>query len=298
MMNFEMFKIKTKEALEKRYPDAVITISRIEREGVKPYTGLSVKRPSVNGEFILDLEGYYMKYRMSGDFTKVVNDMAVQTSGEGTDILFDGAPAYERIRGRLFAQLRYLDEVPDDALCYEIGDFGMLFFILVHKYDGGQQCARISQQVLDVFHVSQEQVMRDALKNSETLMPPLVTPVDTYVRDEMELREGGSTMIVVTNKEESRGAVVLFYEGVMERIAAYLQDDLYIIPSSIHEMLVLPASEFEGNEENLEELIHDLNHTHLVGIGEKLSDHLYCYHRFTRIFEKAVREMEDEVMRS
>ena len=292
MMNFEMFKQWTKQVLQKRFPDAAVEVSPIRGE----YTGLSLLRNGQSAGYVINLDAYYQRYCNKEDYDKLVEEMIEESEDDGFGEFLDKYLQYDDAKKRLIAQLRYMDAVPEDALCYEMGDFGMLFFLLVDKYAGGQKCMRISKELLDVFGVSKEQLMRDALKNSEVLMPPLVAPVDTYVRDGMGYEEGGSsTMMIVTNRETIRGAVVLFYEGMLDRIASYLQDDLLIVPSSIHEMLVLPASEHVGNEENLEELIQELNRTRLVSSEEKLSDHLYYFHRFTHAFGIVYEEEEDGI---
>ena len=54
--------------------------------------------------------------------------------------------------------------------------------------------------------------------------------------------------------------------------------DFYILPSIIHEVLLLPKEESEGDISELNLMIHDVNATQ-VQEEEILSDHVYCYER-------------------
>lgn len=293
-MNFELFKERTCETLKKRFPDAKVEISQVGAKSLHPYTGLSFLRAGKTSCFVINLDWFYKRYCNNEDYDKLVSEMIEQSDDERIGTSLDKYMYYEEAKSVLFAQLRYIDAVPEDAVYYEIDDFAMMFFLLVGKFPGGNWCLRISKELLEIFNVSEEQLMKDALKNSEVLMPPCVTPLAELLQGDMGCGKAcPMTTLVVTNIENCRGAVVLFYEGMLDRLASYLQDDLLIVPSSIHEMLVFPASEHVGEEEKMEELIHEMNMTSLVGRGEKLSDHLFCYHRFTRsfvpVFEKKER---------
>ncbi len=297
MMNFKAFQKWAQESLEKRCPEAVVRITPIHRGVRGSFTGLSVLMPGQKAGIVANLDVYYMRYCHHEDSTKLIDEMLEECVDESFSAFLDKYLSYDVAKDRLFAQLRCLEDVNDDQICYQIGDFAMIFFLMVGGTGNGWRCMQVTESLLEQFDVSPEELMRTALKNSEKLMPPLITPMGTYIKDGMDCDEGSSsTMILVTNKQSNRGAVVLFYEGVMERIANYLQDDLLIIPSSIHEMLVVPFSEHAGNEENLEELIQELNESRMVRMGEKLSDHLYFYNRFTHGFAIVLEAEQENTM--
>ena len=69
----------------------------------------------------------------------------------------------------------------------------------------------------------------------------------------------------------------MFYPHVLEMIGEILKEDFYILPSSIHEMIILPKSR-EIAKEELDAMIQDINHTQ-VDTEEVLSDHAYLYER-------------------
>ncbi len=84
-------------------------------------------------------------------------------------------------------------------------------------------------------------------------------------------------MYVVSNKEHVYGAAVLLYTDVLKQLAADAQRNLYVIPSSIHEIIVLQDN---GKEDvlRLKAIIEEVNCTQ-VEPEEILSDNLYFYNR-------------------
>ena len=84
-------------------------------------------------------------------------------------------------------------------------------------------------------------------------------------------------LYVITNSDRYYGAICIFYPGFMKKISDRIGSDLYILPSSIHECLVLPAGCVE-NSRNLREMVHTINRAELDR-DEILSDSVYYYDR-------------------
>lgn len=71
----------------------------------------------------------------------------------------------------------------------------------------------------------------------------------------------------------------MLYEGILKDFAAVLEYDLIILPSSVHEVLLVPYEEDLCMEE-LKEMVRHINRTE-VAKEEVLSDNVYCYSRKT-----------------
>lgn len=80
---------------------------------------------------------------------------------------------------------------------------------------------------------------------------------------------------VMTNNIKLYGACCILYENALRDWAKKLKANLYIIPSSIHEVLLIPDN---GNfdEQYLTELVRDVNSSQL-SLEDVLSDHVYYY---------------------
>ena len=93
--------------------------------------------------------------------------------------------------------------------------------------------------------------------------------------------ETDSDMYVLTNESKLNGAACILYENVLYDFAQKLGADLYILPSSVHEVILLPKlSMFEKDE--LVNMVKEVN-TEGVAADEVLSDHVYEYNRTERL---------------
>ena len=61
-------------------------------------------------------------------------------------------------------------------------------------------------------------------------------------RDEPIAPEDIGSMYVLTNTSGSLGAAALFYPDVKDKAAELLGSDYYILPSSVHEVILVPES--------------------------------------------------------
>ena len=98
-------------------------------------------------------------------------------------------------------------------------------------------------------------------------------------------------MYVGTNPERILGASILMYETYLEDLAAQIEDDLCIAPSSIHEVLIFPLSLVQPSK--IIEIVRDVNRT-VVLPQEKLSDSVYIYRRGTHAISQATLKNPDD----
>ena len=97
---------------------------------------------------------------------------------------------------------------------------------------------------------------------------------------------------VGTNPERILGASILMYETYLEDLAAQIEDDLCIAPSSIHEILIFPFSLIQPAK--IIEAVRDVNRT-VVSPQEKLSDSAYIYRRDTHVISQATLKKPDDL---
>jgi len=84
-------------------------------------------------------------------------------------------------------------------------------------------------------------------------------------------------MKVLSNTGKIHGAACILYPGVLEEIAGKTGHDLFILPSSVHEVILLPDTGRESSEA-LRQMVQEVNSTQ-VAPEEVLSDTLYRYDR-------------------
>ena len=98
------------------------------------------------------------------------------------------------------------------------------------------------------------------------------------------------TFFVVTNQQRIDGAGALFYPEVMDNLGELLGQDYFILPSSIHEMLVLPDNG-EVSADELRMMVTEVNATQ-VAPAERLTNDVYHFDTKEHVFEKADRFTE------
>lgn len=96
---------------------------------------------------------------------------------------------------------------------------------------------------------------------------------------------GGPSVFVMTNKERMNGAAILLYEDQLAMLADRMQEDFFIIPSSIHELLAIPVSQAEYDV--LKSMVKEVNDTQVMP-EEILSYEVYRYYRETGELRVAV----------
>lgn len=144
---------------------------------------------------------------------------------------------------------------------------------------------------------------RIALKNTPRLFPPVLKGISDILAE--AVREEGKEKIkiqlpdflkpdrelfyVLSTESCICGSTALLYKNALQKIAEWLNTDLVIIPSSIHEVLVMALNEWIDIRE-LKDLLHEVNREE-VPEKERLSDHIYLYRREQGRLEM-VRNME------
>ena len=92
-------------------------------------------------------------------------------------------------------------------------------------------------------------------------------------------------MFILSNSIGIYGATTMLYPDIIKEIADTMEADIYILPSSLHEVILVLDYGLNYNENKLKEMVHDINRT-IVNEDEVLSDSVYKYCRDTKKIEK------------
>lgn len=140
------------------------------------------------------------------------------------------------------------------------------------------------------WNVTTEELHELAVENSKRILPVAVESIKDVVRkgigeEAAAMMEPFFDMYVVSNKYATNGAAAIFYSDILEEISAAEQSDVVVIPSSIHEVLVIPYD--EGMDMDVfAQMVQTVNRSELSN-EDILSDHVYMYHAKSREFKLA-----------
>lgn len=167
-------------------------------------------------------------------------------------------------------------------------DLAIVYYLLVDTGEMGQVTALIHNQHVNGWGVTKEVVHEWATRNTPKLLPALIQPIGDIIREyglnkelaeEMKESEISSPFFVLSNPGGLYGAACMLYDGVLRNFAEEKGEDIIILPSSLHEVLLLPKSGWEEYEE-LQMMVREINRTLPEEIV--LSDHIYIYRKETR----------------
>lgn len=211
-----------------------------------------------------------------------------------TELNFD-LKDYTEVRDRLFFRVNRLhenEEVLEDTpyVCY--ADLALTFHILVAKLEDGKVLSiKITDEIFSNFDVSLDQLQEDAMTNSAKLFPATIKTMYNAMKDILVLlnKDGeelveapeDADLLVVTNENISYGAAALFYPEMMEKLGEKL-GNFFILPSSVHEMLVIPDNGW-FSPSALCEMVADVNRM-CVSPDERLTDRAYHYNAQKKLF--------------
>lgn len=156
-----------------------------------------------------------------------------------------------------------------------IEDLAITYFISLDEYGEDNGSIPIENRILDSWEVAEEDLYKYAKRNTVKRRPLSIVFMDDLVK-KYGIRDY-TGMYILSNKTGVEGAIAMFYPDVLKNLSEKLDDDLIIIPSSIHEVIVVPMSK-NMDADSTANLIGEVN-TECVDYGEILSDHPYAYYR-------------------
>ncbi len=161
-------------------------------------------------------------------------------------------------------------------------DLAIVFYCQVENSKGEKYYALLTEEGREHFGYEIEELEDLAAQNTPRRMPQALCPLESLIEDflrrrgeEEALGKGIVPMYVLTNEAKLFGAACLLYPGLLASIAQKLRADFYILPSSIHECILVPLEGGYGKEA-LRALVRDVNRKS-VPKEEQLSNRIYLY---------------------
>lgn len=282
--------------IPKLKPASSIRHQKLHKNNGVPADALSIHTPGQNSTPVLYLSQLYNSF-LQGSSMEEITASAMESlehsqilTEKFTAILDDFSVAREHIVCRLIsrsANKSLLADVP----WLPFLDMAVVFAIHMKQDQGGQAVSILRHHQMNQWNLTPEKLYSLALSNTKRLFPPVLNRLSDLFFDRSregmalldELPEPVSSspsedfpsIYVLTNSAASYGACCFLYDDLISSIAEKLGTDLLILPSSIHELLLMPDLH-TMKYEAIEKIIRSVN-THDVEKSDVLSDHLYLY---------------------
>lgn len=168
----------------------------------------------------------------------------------------------------------------EKCISKEFLDLSAVVRVVLKMDKEGMSSMALSKKDAENLGMTEEEIYAAALANTLRLFPPKLMNLGRYVEmsigAELPLGEDEVTTYILTNQKEVDGAIYFMSPEVVGAIAEALEDDLYILPSSVNEVLLIRASELEDGVDELKEMVRDANET-VVAEKDILSYNVYHY---------------------
>lgn len=254
--------------------------------------GMSVMKKGQNIAPTIYLDTFLEAYESGAAFGTIVQRLLQiceeSASGEGMDMGF--LRSFEKVRDRICYRLvgrernrELLEDLPHVGFL----DMAVCFFYAYQDEKFGDGSILIHNSHMEAWETNAEELFALARCNTRRLFPWECSTLEE-VLDEMDGLEGsmdgpsaqedgwmGLPLLVLSNDRKAYGAACMLYPGVLEEIAEKKGCSLYILPSSIHEAILLPD---DGKivPDGLKAMVAEVNRTQ-VAEEDVLTDSVYYY---------------------
>ena len=272
-----------------------ITINHVIKNNGCEMDGLVIMEKGKDIAPTIYLDSFYELYTNGENIKNIIRQIEVIYEQNKNNVTFDVniLKHFDTIKDKIVYKVvnyrsneKLLEQVPHKRIL----DLAVVFYCLLDNEYGRSATALIYNNNLKNWNVTIDDVYKAALKNTPDLLHSKISSMAALFEkcgvnvdgEEVDLKDYvPSDMYVLTNESKLNGAACILYENVLYDFAHKLGADLYILPSSVHEVILLPKlSMFEKDE--LVNMVKEVN-TEGVAADEVLSDHVYEYNRTERL---------------
>lgn len=272
-----------------------ITINHVIKNNGCEMDGLVIMEKGKDIAPTIYLDSFYELYTNGENIKNIIRQIEVIYEQNKNNVTFDVniLKHFDTIKDKIVYKVvnyrsneKLLEQVPHKRIL----DLAVVFYCLLDNEYGRSATALIYNNNLKNWNVTIDDVYKAALKNTPDLLHSMISSMAALFEkcgvnvdgEEVDLKDYvPSDMYVLTNESKLNGAACILYENVLYDFAQKLGADLYILPSSVHEVILLPKlSMFEKDE--LVNMVKEVN-TEGVAADEVLSDHVYEYNRTERL---------------
>ena len=246
------------------------------------------------------LESYYEEYKKGRSIDSITEDIIgiirckddiQQKCMKFVEILND----YESVKENLMVKLinkDFNDKYLENKCYISYLDFAVLLYVLNDWEQGESFTVAVTKTLADVWEISIEEMYEQALMNVRNKYPATIENINSLIlnsfkevqgiqEEELDFLKGAEDkmgLYVLSNRKHTNGAISMIFTDVLKKFADENKvNEVIIIPSSVHEVLLYPKNEESDiTEKKCLDMLLDVNSTS-VEQGELLSNNVYVY---------------------
>jgi hypothetical protein len=315
MLDYESFTKRVMEEfldyMPKEYEDCKLEIRKVPKVN-HCLTGVVIRPKEMTGSYCSPtfyMERMYEQYQNIGSFEKVMADQAVYLKESKKYLPPDAMKFdFESMKDKVVFQVVNTSQNKEMiSLCPHrtFLDLTVVYRVVLSVDDEGVSGFLITNDIARIEDITEKVLYSLAKKNTKKMFPfkserieqtmcrlmkkwgATDEEVDSSFPD-MDSVPNSEQVYVISNKYEFFGANALLYKDVIGKVAKNIGTDCYVLPSSVHDLVVLSTEAF-SEKAKLMELVRETNHEH-VKVSDRLSDSIYIY----SIVDGSINKVETE----
>ena len=299
--------------LPEEYQESSVSIMHMLKQNDTERTSISIRMPEEKISPVIYLESYFDEYEKGKTMDSILKEISTVRINSMTDSLrkFDYRLImdYSYVQGRL--QTRLYDTERNEKKLKELvhrdfGDLSAAYSIDMGGDANHSMAVMVRPELFKNWEITQEKLHEDSLRADLGRKPRLCSlfsmiecitdgrhAVNYLEQPELYTKDNDMPMLVLTNGSGSFGASLIIHPDIQEKIAECMGGDYYVLPSSVHEVIIVPADgSTELSVRELNDMVRQINETQ-VAPEEQLSDKVQYYDSRKRVLVNAARHEQE-----
>ena len=285
MKDFDKFTNELINKLESQLDGVTVSVQDVTKNNGLKLCGLQI-RNECNVAPVIYINDFYEQYKVGKSLDRICEDIKVSYFKHQPVHDFDvlKVSSFNNVKSEIVYELinyEKNEELLQNVPYIPFLDLAIVFKIVISEFENVVGTILIHNTLLEMWEVGLDELYAYANENtrkvygvefismSECLSGML--NIEFFEQSEYKL-----PMYILTNGRRVNGASCLLYDGLLDKISESFQDDLCIIPSSVHECIIIPVSVIDPKE--IKNTVKFVNSTELA-LDEILSDNVYFYSR-------------------
>lgn len=326
--------MQIKDYLPQQYQDATVEIQTTIKNNNRKLDGLLIRLPEENLSPTIYLNDLYEDYEDGRTMEDILDQIAEIREMKEMDanMPIKNFLDFEEIKGDIIFQVIGAEENQDrlsNMPHRKENDIALVYRIMVEDTQDTIGTIQITTNMMKNMGVDENTLYQAALENTQREFPATFRSMDDVMTEmiksdfmgininelseddilngfmgdmlsggkEEQQKKAQTPLYVLSNSRGMNGAAALFYPDMKEQIAEQLGGNYFVLPSSIHEVLIGPVDAVNLSYEELKDMVNEINETQ-VAPEEVLTGAVYHYDRETKMLtiadekDKKVHDME------
>ncbi len=281
-MDYQEFKSKLADTLQEILPEEVsISFEKIPKNNGIYQEGMILTRIGENCAPVIYINDYLALFQKGVTWEQLVEKICWTYENCGpryrfTDHFFQ---SYKDVKTQIYFKLVNYEKNRErlkDIPYRRFLDLALIYYYEMEQTDPAATIT-IQNSHLQMWHITEEEVWKNAWHYTCMKLPPKFMTMEELLGEDFpeDLAHPKVPMYILTNRKRQFGAGVILYPNVLQMAALLLGENYYILPSSIHECILIPSRILYDKEELLE-MVTQINRTQ-IDPSEVLADQVYSY---------------------